>query len=54
MCNCNGTGVVVAELMPGTIMMRPCICPAAAGARERAERELTEMLAEVRRLREAG
>lgn len=55
MCKCGSSGVLVAEVMPGMIMFQPCGCPAAAYARERAERELAEMLVEVRRmLREAG
>lgn len=44
MCNCNGTGVVVAELMPGAVLVQPCGCAAAGRNRERAERELRELL----------
>ena len=55
MCNCHGTGVVLETIFPGAVLVRPCDCQAAAAAKERAERELAEMLVEVRRmLREAG
>ena len=46
-CNCHGTGVIVAELFPGAVLVQPCGCAAAAAARKRAERELREMLEEI-------
>lgn len=51
MCECNGSGVLQDKLFPGAILIRPCDCPAASRNREMAERELREMLAEVRMLR---
>ena len=54
MCNCHGTGVVLETIFPGAVLVQPCGCAAAAGARERAERELMEMLEEITHLREAA
>lgn len=54
-CNCHGTGVVLETIYPGAVLVQPCGCAAASRAREKAERELAEILVEVRRmLREAG
>ena len=51
MCNCHGTGVVLETIFPGAVLMRPCDCPAASMAREKAERELREMLEAIRNRR---
>lgn len=55
MCGlCGESGVVAAEIQTGVITFEPCNCLSAAASREKAERELKEMLAEVQKLREAG
>lgn len=43
-CKCGGSGVTVAEVMPGVIVFQTCGCPVAELRKAEAERELRELL----------